>query len=48
MDRGLMPESYLKGQTGGLIYLELSGLAADMGAEDAQLGTGSESDWKIR
>ena len=48
MDRGLMPESFLKGQTGGLIYLELSGLAADMGAEDAQLGTGSESDWKIR
>lgn len=48
MDRDLMPESYLKCQTGGLIYLELSGLAADMGAEDAQLDTGSESDWKIR
>ena len=48
MDRGLMPESFSKGQTGRLIYLELSGLAADMGAEDAQLGTGSESDWKIR
>ena len=32
MERGLMPESYLKSQTGGLIYLELSGLAADMGA----------------
>ena len=47
MDRGLMTESFLKGQTGRLIYLELSGLAADMGAEDAQLGTGSESDWKI-
>ena len=43
-----MPESYLKGQTGGLIYLELSGLAADMGAEDAQVDTSSESDWKIR
>ena len=48
MDRGLMPESFLKGQTGRLIYLELSGLAVDMGAEDAQLGTDSESDWKIR
>ena len=48
MDRDLMPESYLKCQTGGLIYLELSGLAADMGAEDAQVDTSSESDWKIR